>query len=130
MRRIASPNIFAGLNCLLYKTLNRSDGLFYSLILYGMTRLCKLLCKLLNRPDRLFYPLVLNGLLTMQNTKLVWLTLLLSDTWQLFHNQLVICLCKIPNRSDGLSYLLKINSCCAISSSWVMIINIDYILSV
>ena len=39
---------------------NRSDGLFYPLILYGTTRLCKLP----NRSDKLFYPLTLDGLFT------------------------------------------------------------------
>ena len=43
-----------------YKTLNRSDRLFYPLIFYGTTRLYKLP----NRSDGLFYPLILNGLFT------------------------------------------------------------------
>ena len=42
-------------NC---KISNRSDKLFYFLILYSTT--C--LCKLSNRSDELFYPLILNGL--------------------------------------------------------------------
>ena len=61
IRRIAIlpilSRVLAFCNC---ETLNRSDRLFYLLILYGTT--C--LCKLPNRLDRLFYPLTLDGLFT------------------------------------------------------------------
>ena len=43
-----------------FKTLRRWDTLFYPLIFYGIT----LLCKLPNRLDRLFYPLTTDGLFT------------------------------------------------------------------
>lgn len=72
---------FCDFSILLYKILNRSDKLFYSLIFYSTTHLYKLLnwlgklfyflalsqvicllCKLLNRSDGIFYPSSLDGL--------------------------------------------------------------------
>ena len=58
IRKIDLYNTFVSFSCLLYKTPNRSDRLFYPLILYYTT--C--LCKLSNRWDRLFYSLTLDSL--------------------------------------------------------------------
>ena len=83
-------NTFAVAVCK-YKTPNRSDGLFYPLILYVTTRLCKLP----NRSDRLFYLLTLNGLFTCCASYQIGQT----DSSTLWHST-ACSLCKIPNRSN------------------------------
>ena len=105
IRRITS-NIFVDFSCLLCEIPNRLDGLFYSLILYGMT--C--LCKLLNRLDGLFYPLTLDGLFTYYASYQIN-QINSSTLWYLT----ACLLCKTPNRSDRLFYPLILNGSFAIS---------------
>ena len=89
IRRIAILPIFSRVlavrNC---KIPNRSDGLFYLLILYGTTRLCKLS----NRSDGLFYPLTLDGLFTYCARYQIGQT----DSSTLSHST-ACSLCKTPN---------------------------------
>lgn len=68
--------VLAICNC---KTLNRSNGLFYPLIFYGMTRLCKLP----NRSDKLFHLLTLDGLFTYYASYQIGQIDLFSGTQQL-----------------------------------------------
>ena len=72
------------------ETPNRSDRLFYPLILYGTTHLCKLP----NRSDGLFYPLTLDGLFTCCASYQIGQT----DSSTLWHSTACL-LCKTPNRS-------------------------------
>ena len=77
-------------NYLLCETLNRSEGLFYPLILYGMTHLCKPP----NRSDGFFHPLTLDGLFTWCASYRIGQT----DSSTLWHST-ACSLCKTPNRS-------------------------------
>ena len=80
---------FRGFSCLLCETLNKSDKLFYPLILYDMPYLCKLS----NRPGEFFYPLILS-----------WL---------------IYLLCKLLNRPDRIFYLLTFSRHAHYTKHWI-----------
>ena len=90
-----SSNTFAVAVCK-YKTPNRSNKLFYPLILHGTTYSCKLP----NKSDGLFYPPTLDGLFTCCTSYRIGQT----NSSTLWHST-TCSLCKTPNRSIDIQQL-------------------------